>query len=369
MHIDIAKLDRALDRTLEAAVDPSLWKDIVTEISDATGSFGANLIPFRERNPHLILHTDSMDRPFEDYFDGGWHINDWRVNGIPFLKRSGVVRDNQFTSRDVFEKHAFYRLHAKHGIGTACMVGWDSAPDDMLVFTLHRKLDADIYSDEELNVCLQMRERLLVSTNIMRRLSESRVGGMADAFEIAELAAVFFDRFGKVTRVTREAERMLGKDLTVSNRELKSRNHEETASIRRRMAAVISERWLAPNPDAPGLVTIEREDAFPLYVRIQRLGGNLPDFFSHSVGICLLEDAQARKPAPPEALQRLFGLTPKQAVILSKMCEGLTLREIADSAELSYETARSHLRTIFAKTKTGRQSELIALANRATRTK
>ncbi|WP_406872291.1 hypothetical protein WHT83_20930 [Aminobacter sp. P9b] len=116
MSVDLVKLDRALDRTIEAAFDPSLWKDVITGISDATGSCGANIIPLSERNRHLVVYTDSMARAFEDYFDGGWHINEWRLRGLPFLKRNGAVQDHQFTPRDVFEKHAYYKFHAKHGI-------------------------------------------------------------------------------------------------------------------------------------------------------------------------------------------------------------------------------------------------------------
>lgn len=364
--INLAALDRALDRSLEAAFDTSLWKDVITDIAKATGSFGANIIPVSNRNPELVIHTDSMAAPLQDYFNGGWHQNEWRLRGLPFLKRDGIVRDQQYTSREAFEKHAYFKFHVKHGMGSACLIAWSVHPDDPLALALHRGLDPGGYSNEEVAIFIQMRERLMASANIMQRLSTSRVDGMSDAFEMAGIAAIFFDRFGKVTRVTSDAERMLGKELMVANRELKSRKHEETARIRRRMQAVIDEKWLLADLEAPALVEIEREAARSLYLRIQRLGGSLPDFFSESIGVCLIEDAEAKKTARPERFQSLFNLTPKQALILSKLCEGLSLREISETYELSYETARTHLRAIFAKTKTGRQSELIALANKIT---
>lgn len=364
--INLAALDRALDRSLEAAFDTSLWKDVIAGIADATGSFGANIIPASHRNPDLVIHTDSLAAIFEDYFNDGWYQNDWRIRGIPFLKHGGAVCDHQYTSRQVFEKHAYYKFHSKHGIGNACMIGWNAQPDDILLLTLHRRLELGPYNEEEVAIFIQMRERLMVSADIMKQLSAVRIDGMSDAFEMAGLAAVFFDRFGKVTRVTSDAERILGKELTISNRELKSRRNEETTRIRKRMQAVINENWLVPDPEAPGLVQIEKEGKSPLYMRIQRLGGNLPDFFSQSIGVCLLEDAEMKKSAPLATFQSLFNLTPRQADVLSKLCAGLSLREIADTSGLSYQTARTHLKAIFAKTKTGRQSELVALANRIT---
>ena len=364
MSIDLVKLDRALNRSLEAAVDTALWKNVLTEIAAATGSFGANIIPLSQRNRHLIVHTDSMAPAFEDYFDGGWHIHDWRQHGLPLLKRYGVVSDHQYTSRDAFERHDYYKFHAKHGIRNGCMIGWNSRPEDLLILTLHQRLDASPPSSEEIAVFMQMQDRLMVSAKIMSHLSESRTSAMSEAFEMSGLAAILFDRFGYVTQVTRDAEYLLGRDLIISGRELKSKRHDETLRIRKRMHAVINEKWLGPDPETIGPIFVQRDGARPLCIRIQRLGGNVPDFFAHSIGVCLVDDLQSSAAVGPENLRRHFGLTPRQAMIASRLCEGQTLREIADDARLSYETVRSHLRAIFEKTDTKRQSELVSLAGR-----
>jgi len=266
------------------------------------------------------------------------------------------------TSRDDFEKHGYYKFHAKYGIGRSCMVGF-SSQDDLLCLTLHRKLSQNFFDEEETAVLKVMRDRLNVSATMMRHLSQTRVTGMSDAFEMAGTAAIFFNRFSKITHVNTTAAKLLGRELQVVRGEMRSINREETARIRERMKSVISERWLQPGSDA-GPLTVRREGRRPIVMRIQRLGGNLPDFFAHSVGVCLLEDPEVIQPTATQTLRQLFGLTPTEARLVASLSEGLSLKEIAERSFQSYQTVRTHLKSIFSKTETGRQAELVALVAR-----
>lgn len=359
MDIDLEALDLALDKVVEATLDPLLWQGVVDDIAQATGSFGVNIIPVAERAPGLIIATESLGGAFEDYFNDGWHKNDWRLRAVPLLLRNGTASEPQYTSRDEFEHHPYFRFHAKHGIGRSCMVGF-STPEDMLVMTLHRKLVDDFFSAEEVSVLGAMRDRLTLASTLMRSAMQHRVAGMMEAFEMADVAAIFFNRFGKVTSANGDAARLLGGELQVSNGELRSRRPEETRRIRERMRSVLSEAWLRPD-GADGPILIAREGRQPLAMRIQRLGGNLPDFFSPSVGVCLLEDPERRSAAEPELLRQAFGLTRTEAEVAVLLSRGMRLRQIAGQKSISYETARAHLRSIFAKTGASRQADLIVL--------
>lgn len=357
--MDLKGLDLALDKVVEAAFSPSLWQDVVEGVAQATGSFGVNIIPVAKRSPQLIIATESLGGALEDYFNDGWHENDWRLRGVPHLLKQGTACEPQYTSRDEFENHPYYRFHAKHSIGRSCMVAF-STPEDMLVMTLHRKLVDDFFSEEEVSVLRAMRDRLTMASTLMRSAMQHRVAGMMEAFEMADVAAIFFNRFGKVTHANDPAVRLLGSELQVSNGELRSRRSEETMRIRERVRSVLSESWLRPR-SVDGPLLIAREGRRPLAMRIQRLGGSLPDFFSPSVGVCLLEDPERRSAAEPQLLREAFGLTRTEAEVSVLLCQGMRLRQIAERKSISYETARAHLRSIFAKTGASRQADLIVL--------
>jgi DNA-binding CsgD family transcriptional regulator len=72
--------------------------------------------------------------------------------------------------------------------------------------------------------------------------------------------------------------------------------------------------------------------------------------------------ARDTRPQPNRLrLQKLFGLTGAETEVALSIACGHTLLEIAQSRNLSRTTIRSHLASLFAKTDTRRQSELMAL--------
>ena len=65
------------------------------------------------------------------------------------------------------------------------------------------------------------------------------------------------------------------------------------------------------------------------------------------------------------ALRDLYGLTRTEARIASLLANGRSIREIGDELELAYETVRSVVKSVFAKTGVRRQGELVARVNAA----
>jgi DNA-binding CsgD family transcriptional regulator len=62
-----------------------------------------------------------------------------------------------------------------------------------------------------------------------------------------------------------------------------------------------------------------------------------------------------------ELLQSLFDLTGRELQVVRLLADGHSLESLAEWMRISAHTARTHLRTIFAKTSTSRQSELLKL--------
>jgi DNA-binding CsgD family transcriptional regulator len=61
-------------------------------------------------------------------------------------------------------------------------------------------------------------------------------------------------------------------------------------------------------------------------------------------------------------LERLFDLTPSERRVLGLLLADRSPREIAGELQIAVTTVRTHLQSLFAKTGTRRQSELVALA-------
>ncbi|TIT24839.1 MAG: helix-turn-helix transcriptional regulator [Mesorhizobium sp.] len=80
--------------------------------------------------------------------------------------------------------------------------------------------------------------------------------------------------------------------------------------------------------------------------------------------IVALLDRDNRSGPNPRTLQRMFGLTSAETHLALRLAQGDAPLEIARSWRLSRTTIRSQLASLFAKTETKRQAELVALLGR-----
>jgi len=64
-------------------------------------------------------------------------------------------------------------------------------------------------------------------------------------------------------------------------------------------------------------------------------------------------------------LKNRFGLTPAEARLVLRLMAGDSLRAAAKALDIQYETVRTHLKSIFQKTGTCRQAELVIVVVRA----
>ena len=62
-----------------------------------------------------------------------------------------------------------------------------------------------------------------------------------------------------------------------------------------------------------------------------------------------------------DSLREHFGLTPCEASLAKALTDGKSLKDASSKMDISIWTARSHLRSIFLKTDTHRQAELVSL--------
>jgi len=84
-------------------------------------------------------------------------------------------------------------------------------------------------------------------------------------------------------------------------------------------------------------------------------------FAQQPAAVIFITDPEHKCETPPEMLKRLYGLTAREAALAALLLHGIDLREAAGRLEVSMNTARTHLRLIFEKTDTHRQSELLHL--------
>lgn len=119
---------------------------------------------------------------------------------------------------------------------------------------------------------------------------------------------------------------------------------------------------LPGNPVPGGDLTYSRPGIGALQLRVfPLLSSHEPGLTGQRVQVAVF----LVRPGPPNLnagqLAEQFGLTVAESRLAVRLAEGRTVAEAAKVANISMATARTHLRNIFAKTATSRQSELALL--------
>jgi DNA-binding CsgD family transcriptional regulator len=110
-------------------------------------------------------------------------------------------------------------------------------------------------------------------------------------------------------------------------------------------------------------IVIPRSDEYSRHLVLHAVPIAAPYAVGPHTVVVLVDLDTAPRPTP-EALQKIFGLTPAEAKIAIEIARGRSLEEIAQEASLSIATVRKQLASIFTKTNTHRQAGLVALLAR-----
>jgi DNA-binding CsgD family transcriptional regulator len=200
---------------------------------------------------------------------------------------------------------------------------------------------------------IQMRQRF-----VDLRLGERYLGSVLD---LLVMPTLLFDENGRIAHANAPANAVMkrreqywedtGHLLFSTSAMTRTVNLEVSKAIRVSRGEAL---------ECHGVVMLSRPDNVPLLLMITplRLGRTV-----HRQGAALLFvfDPQATPIVPAEVVKRLFGLSEAEAELAVALCRGLTLEDAANERAISVHTTRSQLKSIFNKTGTKRQADLLSL--------
>ena len=362
MHLDT--LRRAESDLAEALVDPEAWGRAIEGIAAGAGARGGVLLPLLGTAPKLIA-TDGVAEVTDAYLRGGWSERDGRSGGLPRLLRNGVLADPDVMPLDAMSRHPFWGdLLEPHGLWWSCGLVI-RAGDDLWCLALQRTRQQGAFLPQEQAMLLGLSGALSRSATLLRQLGEARLDGFRDALDHTGTPSFVMDRHGRVVRSNALAEGLiLAGCLAVRGGELVVPGRPDVASaIKLHVEATL---WSSVAPRSRHLdgVAVPREGRAPLLVQAHLIRGALSAPFAPGRVLVLVTD-----PAEPDvpsraSLRVLFELTDSEARLVQALAAGADLPAAAIRMGVTYQTARSYLKSAFAKTETHHQGELVALAAR-----
>jgi DNA-binding CsgD family transcriptional regulator/PAS domain-containing protein len=358
------RISRAIDACYDASVEPERWPDALHELARSLDSVCAMFYP---EIPSGRLLTVPASRDYgdflEDYVKGGWYENHYRADrGWPQLRGGRPVVIEHDLATDEERKHLrhYNDLYLRWGFPGFAMVGF-RIDGESWALPLLRDTSQGHFDREDSKVLAELAPHFRRMIRLSERMARDRATAGLEVLDAMKGAAIFVGRDGHVIAMNKNAERLLGNGLVLHNGHLDTDDGTARAKLYALIASMRIAESVGGRPGDP--VVIRRPDMRPLVVEAFPAQSRLSDVFGSLGTLLLVTDLDARCGPTADALRSALGLTPAEARLTARLCEGDDLAAAAYSLGISVHTARTQLKSVFAKTGTSRQAELVALAN------
>jgi DNA-binding CsgD family transcriptional regulator len=350
----------------EAALLPDFWPDALRRLVDTVGATGA-LAQMVGADGYSVLASTGYEAAAHDLLHGGWHLRNTRMRRGLALTRTGrrgfiteyMMYAAEELRRDPFEQEYAARHDMEHEAGLVLATHAGSS----FVVNTPRSARRGAYSDTELELMNRLVAGLPAACSFALRLKLAAAGEMLDVLGARGEALALLTASGRILHMTEPFERLAASRSLNRNGYVHApdpADDRELESLVRRVGSWLADPGMQIDP-----VLITRQPGAPLVVRCLPIVGAARDFLGLARIVMVLDEiVLPRATADAGLLGRAFALTPAEARLAARLGSGDSLREAADAERIAFETARTRLKAVFAKTGTNRQTELALLVAR-----
>jgi DNA-binding CsgD family transcriptional regulator len=355
-------------RVYDAALDEQLWPTVAPKIASTFEATSTALFTSNRRHEevNLLSMTENFSaaalRAYEEYYAQRdvWFERAENVNPSTLFTNIDLMPDEEFEKTEIYNDFCRPNGGFFYIAGSLFFLGTDA----VAALGIHRPRALGPFEGESKAAIGLFLPHLHRALQIRHRLMQPGIaaGVGLEGLERGGTATLVVTRDGRILYASQEAERLLRAGTGIAA--VAGRLATPHAAARTRLAALIAGAvdTATGNGASPGgVMAIERDDRLPLTLLVAPfrparagLGAALP------AAIVFIRDPE-RPTAMALALQGLFGLTLAEAAIAGALAQGRDLTDIAAGQRITRNTIRAHLKSIFAKTGTSRQAQLVSL--------
>ncbi len=361
------KVKRELIRlTYICATDPLQLPELLRAYTEAVGADGSGLVVQDLKNMQGNVAESWGFDPFweQKYADHYATTNVWIQRMAPQFRPGRILSSEQVITDGEIVKTEFYHDFLRpqklfHSFGAVI-----TREEEVSAFiTSVRSKRAGHFLPSEQEYCRELIPHLQAALRIRHQMAglETQLKHLTAALDQLPQGIIVADAAARIRFMNRSAEATLGArgGIWIAPDGLRAVREDETARLRELLMRAGS--TIAGNGDcAGGAMQISRPGRGPLKIMIAPLHTVGHGSARQPAAIMLIAGApDPRVPLDPRLLQELFGLTPAEARLTAALVEGLSVKDFAEAAGVSLNTARTHLKNVFAKMGVKRQAALV----------
>jgi DNA-binding CsgD family transcriptional regulator/PAS domain-containing protein len=334
----------------------ALEADFVTLILRAPSSGDAGVVI-----NSVVLSDGSYDSYNDNYFAIDPFVN---------LPPGEVFTVDQFMAPDEYYASEYYRNYV-HGTGIVHLMGADL--DDELGnntrLRFARVEGRDNFGPAERELCSLLLPHIQQTIRLHARIVrvESERSLFAAAVDQMAVAAFILDRGARIRHSNRAGEELLAQRswLAEEGGKLRLLQRSDNEAFRTGLAEVM-EAHLAGEPGLARALRLTSAQTQGVGMLLRPLPLTAaPDGRRNPSVAIFISDPSRPTGAPADLLMTLFGFTRAEANLALQLANGATLVEACEALNISRNTGKSHLSSVFAKTGVTRQPRLVQLILRS----
>jgi DNA-binding CsgD family transcriptional regulator len=353
--------ERALDMCYDAIAAPQLWTEALDNLAHSMDAFACQILPnvISQRSFGAVRST------------GGWRIEELRLRNQDWAKQVYEPRGERFVQqgyRAVIQSQLFSddeirhsRFHQEITRPVGCLhwaCGIFEVEDRKWCLPFFR--GDEPFTPDALEPIAEVAGRMARIVSIAEKVSRAEAENEVLTLETAGCAAMLIDKHGRVRRANRRAENLFCNEFGIRNGRLWTAANAGLVRLESFMAEIEQAKPMARPLPAP--VIVARRGMPWLLIEAMPVTSASNDIFEGCWAILVVSDLTRPSITDAALLSLVFGLTSAEARLAAAICEGQDINGAAASFGVSRQTLRSQLKTVFAKTGSRRQAELVARA-------
>lgn len=345
-----------------------LMNQIVTDLEFRTGIISFDNIARQQIIERInIGYTDSQERDMRSHFCtcDVWTAEMWKARPRLFHATENLVEQR------IFKKSEFYNDFCKAAdISHATGMNVYSKEGTGLRVSFHHTHTQGSLIEKQPHLNL-LAPHLCTAINLRHEFFELKgnQSGITCIVDTLQFGALLADETGKVLYANQYAEQLFEQrqEVGLSNNRITFKPPFQSRFLKMLQSAIGSAQgdFIAPTNRMHITADIDNQSA-ELEVHVQPMSSYESMFGFHTrkpLALVYIKKINFLKPLNNEILQHLFDLSDKEIDLATRLVNGQSTQQMVTETSRSIHTIRTQLKSLFRKTNTSSQAQLIARLN------
>jgi DNA-binding CsgD family transcriptional regulator len=350
-----------IEKIYEAASFPVRWVEVLGDLEKLAGAAASGLfsIDLASRSDEVsYIATPSAVASMHELLNTEWRFKNNRpalamTKESPRFRTTYDLISEKDMETDEFRLGFLIPRGLDEELGTIIV-----APDGKaVVVSLVRRHGAPRYARETVDMFTRIRPHLARSMMLATRAGLRQSEITTQLLSALGVPAVVLTGGGTVVA----ANESFPFDSVYFTTDAKDRLTPLVSASERLLREAIADSLMDRSSTPKSFPIFGLEESQPYIADLLPMPGDAQDLFSRARFVLILTKLATPTPPPVSVLRALYDLTPTEADIARALAYGDTVGAISNERERSRETIRAQLKTIFDKTGTSRQTELVSL--------